>query len=91
MSPQVGLESQVNAYRTLTDLVLVSAGPVSIPGAADPGYQIEIRTSGETHRVFVSAGASSGEIVVLTVHAPISEWADTAPVVLDLLQGLSIG
>jgi hypothetical protein len=40
----VGLESQVNAYRTLTDLVLVSAGPVSIPGAADPGYQIEIRT-----------------------------------------------
>lgn len=46
---------------------------------------------GETHRVFVSAGASSGEIVVLTVHAPISEWADTAPVVLDLLQGLSIG
>jgi hypothetical protein len=41
--------------------------------------------------VFVSAGASAGEIVVLTVHAPISEWADTAPVVLDLLQGLSIG
>lgn len=90
-SPQTVLESQVNAYRTLTDLVLVSSGPVTIPGAAEPGHQIEIRTSGDTHRVFLAAASSSGDIVVLTVHAPITEWSDTSPVVLDLLRGLTLG
>jgi hypothetical protein len=89
-SPQTVVESQVNAYRTLADLVLVSAGPVTIPGAAAPGYQIEIRTSGDTHRVFVAAASSSGDIVVLTAHVPISDWTDTAPVVLDLLRGLAV-
>ena len=89
-SPQVVVESQVNAYRTLDDLTLVSSGPVSIPGAAEPGYQVEIRTSGETHRVFVGVAASSGDVVVLTAHAPIFNWADVAPVVLDLLRGLTV-
>lgn len=89
-SPQVVVESQVNAYRTLDDLVLVSSGPVSIPGAVEPGHQIEIRTSGDSHRVFVAVAASSGDIVVLTVHAPITDWTDVGPVVLDLLRGFAV-
>ncbi len=89
-SPQVVVESQVNAYRTLDDLTLVSSGPVTIPGATEPGYQIEIRTSGDTHRIFVGVAASTGEIVVLTIHVPISEWDRVAPVALDLLRGLAI-
>lgn len=89
-SPQVVVESQVNAYRTLDDLILVSSAPVSIPGAAESGYQIEIRTSGDTHRIFVGARAATGEVVVLTIHAPISDWVDVAPVVLDLLRGLAV-
>lgn len=89
-SPQVVVESQVNAYRTLDDLILVSSGPVSIPGAAVPGYQMEIRTAGDTHRIFVGVPASAGEVVVLTVHVPIAEWVDVAPVALDLLRGLAV-
>jgi hypothetical protein len=89
-SPQVVVESQVNAYRTLDDLVLVSSGPVSIPGAAEPGYQVEIRTSGSTHRIFVGAQAPSGDVVVLTIHVPISDWDGAAPVALDLLRGLAV-
>jgi hypothetical protein len=88
VSPKTVLESQVNAYRTLDDLVLVSSGPVTIPGALEPGHQMEIRTSGDTHRVFVAVASSTGEIVVLTAHAPIADWSDVAPVVLDLLRGL---
>ncbi len=89
-SPQTVVESQVNAYRTLGDLVVVSEGPVTIPGATAPGHQIEIRTGGDTHRVFIGVAAASGEIVVLTAHVAIADWADTAPVVLDLLRGLTI-
>ena len=88
--PRTVVESQVNAYRTLGDLVLVSSGAVSIPGAPEPGHQIEIRTGGDTHRVFVGVSASSGEVVVLTAHVAIAHWADSAPVVLDLLMGLSV-
>ncbi len=90
-SPQVVVESQVNAYRTLGDLVLVSSGPVTIPGATAPGHQIEIRTSGDTHRIFVGVAASSGHVVVLTIHVPIAEWDGAAPVALDLLRGLAAG
>jgi hypothetical protein len=90
-SPQVVVESQVNAYRTLEDLVLVSSGPVTIPGAMAPGHQVEIRTSGDTHRIFVGVAASSGEIVVLTIHVPIADWDGVAPIALDLLRGLSVG
>lgn len=89
-SPQVVVDSQVNAYRTLDDLTLVSSGPVSIPGAAEPGYQVEIRTTGDTHRVFVGASSSGGDVVVVTAHSPIANWADVAPVVLDLLRGLAV-
>ncbi len=89
-SPQVVVESQVNAYRTLDGLNVVSSGPVTVPGAAAPGYQIEIRTSGDTHRVFLAATSSAGDVVILTVHAPIADWAATAPVVLDLLRGLAV-
>ena len=91
VSSQIVVESQVNAYRTLGDLVVVSEGPVTVPGAAVPGHQIEIRTSGDTHRVFVGFASSAGDIVVLTAHAPIADWSDTAPVVLDLLRGLEAG
>jgi len=90
-SPQVVVESQVNAYRTLDGLSLVSSGPVSIPGAAEPGYQVEIRTAGDTHRIFVGVAASTGEVVVLTIHVPIAEWDAAAPVALDLLRGLTAG
>lgn len=89
-SPRVVVESQVNAYRTLDDLTLVSSGPVTIPGAAEPGYQVEIRTSGDTHRIFVGVSASTGEVVVLTIHVPIAEWDAAAPVALDLLRGLAV-
>ena len=89
-SPQVVVESQVNAYRTLDGLSLVSSGPVAIPGAAEPGHQVEIRTSGDTHRVFVGVVASSGDVVVLTAHAPTADWVDVAPVVLDLLRGFAV-
>jgi hypothetical protein len=90
-SPQVVVESQVNAYRTVENLTLVSSGPVSIPGAVDPGYQIEIRTSGDTHRIFVGVRGATGDVVVLTIHVPIAEWDRAAPVALDLLRGLSAG
>lgn len=90
-SPQVVVESQINAYRTLDGLSLVSAGPVSIPGGAEPGYQVEIRTAGDTHRIFVGVAASTGEVVVLTIHVPIAEWDAAAPVALDLLRGLTAG
>jgi hypothetical protein len=91
VSPQIVVESQVNAYRTLGNLVVVSKGPVAVPGAVAPGHQIEIRTAGDTHRVFVAVASSTGEVVVLTAHAPIADWSDTAPVVLDLLRGLETG
>lgn len=91
VSAQVVVESQVNAYRTLDGLNLVSSGPVSIPGAVATGHQVEIRTSGETHRIFVGAVASSGDVVVLTIHVPIADWDAAAPVALDLLRGLSAG
>lgn len=90
-SAEVVVESQVNAYRTLDDLKLVSSGPVSIPGALAPGHQVEIRTSGDTHRVFVGVVASTGDVVVLTIHVPIADWDATAPVALDLLRGLAAG
>jgi hypothetical protein len=35
--------------------------------------------------------ASSGDVVVLTVHVPIAEWDGVAPVALDLLRGLTAG
>ena len=89
-SPQVVVESQVNAYRTLDELTLVSSGPVTIPGAGEPGYQVEIRTSGDTHRIFVGVAASTAEVVVLTIHVPIAEWGGAAPVALDLLRGLAV-
>lgn len=89
--PQVVVESQINAYRTLDGMSIVSAGPVSIPGAIEPGYQIEIRTGGDTHRIFVGVTAASGAIVVMTIHVPIEEWDGAAPVALDLLRGLAAG
>lgn len=62
-----------------------------MPGAVAPGYQVEIRTSGDAHRILVGVPASTGDVVVLTVHVPVADWDVAAPVALDRLRGLTAG
>lgn len=89
IEPATVVGSQMSAYRALGDLVVVSEGPVTVPGSSAPAHMAEFRTAGDTHHIFLAAATARGEIVLITVHVPLDRWADTSVVALDFLRGLT--